>query len=181
MKHAIARKTDGGTDLGAPTVGVFVPAIATGALVAGGEALGTLEILGRKSRVTAPELVGLHRVSEIARGPVEYGQTIVGLTLTGSEPEAFLPDGEDDADLPAGAQSVKAPIDGMFFSSPSPDDPPFVEVGATVSADEVVGLVEVMKFFYEIRTDVLAGTVVRIDAVNGEVVTAGDVVVWIVP
>lgn len=46
---------------------------------------------------------------------------------------------------------VKAPLAGTFYESPSPDDPPFVEVGQKVKSGDVVCIVESMKVFTEIR------------------------------
>ena len=46
--------------------------------------------------------------------------------------------------------TVKAPSEGIFYCRPSPDDPPFVEIGAEVTAGTVLGLVEVMKCFNQI-------------------------------
>jgi acetyl-CoA carboxylase biotin carboxyl carrier protein len=45
---------------------------------------------------------------------------------------------------------VVSPSDGVFYRKPSPDAPAFVEVGASVSAGQAVGLVEVMKTFNQI-------------------------------
>lgn len=56
---------------------------------------------------------------------------------------------------------VTAPLAGTFYESPSPEDPPFVEVGQKVKAGDVVCIVESMKVFTEIRAE-RAGTVVNI-------------------
>ena len=47
---------------------------------------------------------------------------------------------------------VKSPLAGTFYEAPSPDDPPFVEVGQKVKAGDVVCIVESMKLFTEVRT-----------------------------
>ena len=55
------------------------------------------------------------------------------------------------ADLPVGAISVEAPIDGTLYYASSPDTPPFIAEGDVVETGQVIALIEVMKFFYEIH------------------------------
>lgn len=45
-------------------------------------------------------------------------------------------------------QSIDAPMDGMFYLSPSPNDPPFITIGDEISPGQTIGLIEVMKCFY---------------------------------
>jgi acetyl-CoA carboxylase biotin carboxyl carrier protein len=68
---------------------------------------------------------------------------------------------------------VKAPMVGVFYSSPKPGDPPFVSVGDTVTASTVVGIVEVMKLMnnLEAKAD---GTVSRILVANEQAVEYGQ-------
>jgi acetyl-CoA carboxylase biotin carboxyl carrier protein len=56
---------------------------------------------------------------------------------------------------------IKAPMVGVFYSSPKPGDPPFVVVGASVTATTVVGIVEVMKLMNNLEAKV-DGTISRI-------------------
>lgn len=56
---------------------------------------------------------------------------------------------------------ITAPLSGTFYASPSPDSPPYVQVGQRVSPGEVVCIIESMKLFTELRTE-HAGTVTRI-------------------
>jgi biotin carboxyl carrier protein len=46
--------------------------------------------------------------------------------------------------------TVEAPSDGIFYRRPSPDSPPYVEVGSPVSTGRMLGLVEIMKCFHHI-------------------------------
>ena len=48
---------------------------------------------------------------------------------------------------------VISPLPGIFYRRPSPEAPPFKEVGDTVKSGDVIGLVEVMKQFTEIHAD----------------------------
>ncbi len=56
---------------------------------------------------------------------------------------------------------VKSPIVGTFYRSSSPDKPPFIKVGDKVSSGDVVCIVEAMKLFNEIESEV-SGTVVKV-------------------
>lgn len=49
---------------------------------------------------------------------------------------------------------ITSPIVGMFYTSSGPDEAPFVKVGDTVKAGQVVGIVEAMKLMNEIESDV---------------------------
>ncbi|MGH3315584.1 MAG: acetyl-CoA carboxylase [Nocardioidaceae bacterium] len=53
--------------------------------------------------------------------------------------------------------TVQSPLPGVFYRKPSPDADPFVEEGSEVSAGQVIGLIEVMKNFSELKADA-AGT-----------------------
>src|SRR3954468_4269355 len=46
---------------------------------------------------------------------------------------------------------VRSPLPGVFYRSPSPTAPPFVEVGSSVTADETIGMIEIMKQFAEVK------------------------------
>lgn len=68
-----------------------------------------------------------------------------------------------------GAVEVLAPMVGTFYRAPSPADPPFVEIGATVKAGQALCLIEVMKLFTTIEAPI-AGKVVEIAPENGTLV-----------
>jgi acetyl-CoA carboxylase biotin carboxyl carrier protein len=75
----------------------------------------------------------------------------------------------DPAAQSAGA--ITAPLTGVFYLSPSPQSPPFVQVGSVVAAGDVIGLIEAMKLFNEIRST-KNGRVRKIVATNGQLVRA---------
>jgi len=76
--------------------------------------------------------------------------------------------------------AVMAPITGVFYATTSPDSPPFVQVGDIVKRGQVVCLVEAMKVFNEIKTEI-GGTVVAIPPKNNQLVKKGDPLVRIKP
>ncbi len=81
--------------------------------------------------------------------------------------------------LPKGVE-IKAPIVGTFYRAPSPDSPPFVEVGATLETGQVVCIIEAMKLMNEIKSEV-AGKVISVLIENGDPVEFGTVLFLIEP
>ena len=69
--------------------------------------------------------------------------------------------------------TIKSPIPGTFYRRPTPEAPSFHEVGDTVAAGDVIGLVEVMKTFHEIKAD-RAGTITAFLLENEDPVDAGQ-------
>jgi acetyl-CoA carboxylase biotin carboxyl carrier protein len=67
--------------------------------------------------------------------------------------------------------TVNAPLTGIFYRSSSPQTEAFVQVGSEVKAGDVIGLIEAMKLFNEIRSTE-SGRVRRIFAENGQLVRA---------
>jgi acetyl-CoA carboxylase biotin carboxyl carrier protein len=68
---------------------------------------------------------------------------------------------------------VKSPIVGTFYEAPSPGAPPFVKVGDTVEAGQVLCIVEAMKLLNEIESDV-AGEIVKKMGSNGQPIEYGQ-------
>ena len=75
---------------------------------------------------------------------------------------------------------VLAPSVGLFWRAPSPGAPPFVDVGTRVEAEDVIGIVEVMKLMNRIPAGV-AGVVTAVLAENGGMVEHGEPLVLIDP
>jgi acetyl-CoA carboxylase biotin carboxyl carrier protein len=68
---------------------------------------------------------------------------------------------------------VTSPFVGTFYRSPSPDTPPFVDVGAVIREGQTLCIVEAMKLMNEIEAE-HAGTVLEILAENGKPVEFGQ-------
>jgi len=94
-------------------------------------------------------------VAVTAAAPAKSGVTVTG------------PDLPATSDLP----TVNAPLTGVFYRSPTPQAPPFVQIGAIVNKGDVIALIEAMKLFNEIRSTG-GGKVRRIFAENGQLVRA---------
>lgn len=57
--------------------------------------------------------------------------------------------------------TIKSPIIGTFYRKPSPDKPSFVEVGSTIKAGDTLCVIEAMKLFNEIESEV-SGKIVKV-------------------
>lgn len=79
-------------------------------------------------------------------------------------PAPAAPSGEADAKKEGDDSkyiTIKSPIIGTFYRKPSPDKPPFVEVGDSISKGEVLCVIEAMKLFNDIESEV-SGKVVKV-------------------
>ena len=76
--------------------------------------------------------------------------------------------------------AIKAPLTGIFYASPAPGSAPYVTVGGEVAVGQIIGLIEAMKLFNEIKSD-LAGRVVRVVAESGTLVKARQPLIEVAP
>lgn len=89
-------------------------------------------------------------------------------------PAQAAPAPEAPAEKPASKGTpVKAPIVGTFYASSSPDAPPYVKVGDTVTAGQVLCIIEAMKLMNEIEAE-QGGTIREILVKNAEPVEYGQ-------
>ena len=88
---------------------------------------------------------------------------------------------EAPAPAPVAAKpSVKAPLTGIYYGAPSPGATAYVAVGDHVSVGQIIGLIEAMKLFNEIKSD-LSGRVTRICSENGALVKAKQPLIEVEP
>jgi acetyl-CoA carboxylase biotin carboxyl carrier protein len=71
------------------------------------------------------------------------------------------------------AHQLLSPLPGTFYRKPSPDKPTYKNDGDAVAIGDVVGLIEVMKSFNEVKAD-KAGRILKFLADNEEPVMAGQ-------
>ena len=79
-----------------------------------------------------------------------------------------------------GLVEIKSPLLGIFYRAPKPGEAPFVEVGARVSTETVIAIVEVMKLMNSVSAGV-SGEIVEIVGTNGELVEHGEVLMLVRP
>ena len=140
-------------------------------------------------------LAGMLDRSELTELEVQVGETSVVLrkhaavTRAPVAPSAPAPaiagSASPGADVaPAGSvvtrPSVKAPLTGIWYGSPSPGTAAYVTPGGEVAAGQVIGLIEAMKLFNEIKSD-LSGRVVKVHAEDGKLVKARQPLIEVDP
>jgi acetyl-CoA carboxylase biotin carboxyl carrier protein len=106
-----------------------------------------------------------------------------GAAAGGAAPPPGIPGepqtaGRDPAAL--ARPSVKAPLTGIFYASPAPGSAPYVQAGGEIAVGQIVGLIEAMKLFNEIKSD-LAGRVIRVIPEGGTLVKAKQPLVEVEP
>jgi acetyl-CoA carboxylase biotin carboxyl carrier protein len=137
-------------------------------------------------------LEGLLERSALSELEVEVGGTTVILRTPAAVTPAVLAlqqaadeggapgTAEGPPPRPRGAHTVAAPLTGVFYRSPSPGAEPYVREGGPVSAGQVIGLIEAMKLFNEIKSDV-TGTVRHVAAGDGDLVKARQPLIEVDP
>jgi acetyl-CoA carboxylase biotin carboxyl carrier protein len=83
-------------------------------------------------------------------------------------------------ELPNGTVAIRSSMLGRFFASPSPNDPAFVKSGQRIAVGDTVALIEVMKLFNTLVSDV-SGTVIDIRTENGEMVEFDQILFVVQP
>lgn len=144
-------------------------------------------------------LEGLLEGSEIAELEIEVGETALllrtpravrgaasaapdvgaapGLEEPGTRSETPVPGAEEET---GALHAILAPLTGIFYTAPAPGAQPYVRVGGEVNVGQVIGLIEAMKLFNEIKSDV-AGRVARIAADSGTLVKAKQPLIEVEP
>jgi biotin carboxyl carrier protein len=120
------------------------------------------------------DLLGQTQVSEIE---VAWGDTTIMARRAPGAAGALAAHVEHSAAAAAGIDALAAdgatpilsPLTGVYYLTPSPSAPPYVREGDAIERDQVVGLVEAMKIFNEIRSEV-AGVVVKLLTQSGDLV-----------
>ena len=98
-------------------------------------------------------------VTTVAQAPVAYAAPVAQAAPQAAAPVAAAP-APAAAPVVSGAQ-IKAPMVGTFYRSAGPDKPAFVKPGDTVKKGQVICIIEAMKLFNEIESEV-DGTIVKV-------------------
>jgi acetyl-CoA carboxylase biotin carboxyl carrier protein len=122
------------------------------------EVAGTTVILRTPEAIAAPAQVVLPSAEELAEEPTPV--------------ERPAP--------PRGTHAILAPLTGVFYRSPTPSAEPYVREGGPVSTGQVIGLIEAMKLFNEIKSDI-TGIVRHIAAGDGDLVKAHQTLIEVEP
>ena len=130
------------------------------------------------------EILRLIDESDVAELRIETGELSLHVVREGAGEKAAEMPAAEPADVPSGTGdglvAVGAPMLGIFYRAPAPGAPAFVDVGVTVEAETVVGLIEVMKMMNPVSAGVV-GTVAEVCVENAELVEAGAVLFRVRP
>jgi acetyl-CoA carboxylase biotin carboxyl carrier protein len=117
---------------------------------------------------------------EKARVCVRRGQPVVvtqpaahGSAHLPTIPSATLSSRDVGGGKEEGGLFITSPFVGTFYRAPSPDAPPFVDVGSSIKPGQPLCIVEAMKLMNEIESEV-SGTVLELLRENGKAVEYGD-------
>ena len=110
-----------------------------------------------------------------APAPVHFGPAAVAVTspVGAVHPVPTAPAVPRDAKLEAPGVVVSSPFVGTFYRAPSPDAPPFADVGQKVKKGQTLCIIEAMKLMNEIECEI-EGAVVQILVENGQAVEYGE-------
>jgi acetyl-CoA carboxylase biotin carboxyl carrier protein len=120
------------------------------------------------------EAGGTALVLRLPEAPAAPMSAAAGSGVAARPVEAAIAEGD------ATQHAVLAPLTGIFYTAPTPEATPYVQVGSDIHAGQVIGLIEAMKLFNEIKSD-RAGRVVRIAAESGTLVKAKQPLIEVEP
>jgi acetyl-CoA carboxylase biotin carboxyl carrier protein len=119
----------------------------------------------------------------VLRKPAALATTVSGVNVTvaGGDSAAVAAQLVASPEPPVPiVKAVVAPLTGIFYGSSSPSAPPYTAVGQHVEVGQVIGLIEAMKLFNEIKSD-KSGRVVRVVAESGKLVKARQPLIEVEP
>jgi len=146
------------------------------------------------------ELIEIMKANDLLEVEIKHGEDKIFLKRTGPQQpsktdvvsfadlvrKAKVAESEPAAAEPPATQKnenlveIKSPLVGIFYSAPSPDSRPYVEIGTQVEPAAVVCVIEAMKVMNEIKAE-MNGTVTEILVTNGQAVEYGQVLFRVRP
>lgn len=118
--------------------------------------------ISRGSNIAAPQTVNVTAPMPAA------APTSVSVNKSSSMSDSAASDDFNDE-----GHVITSPMVGIFYTSPSPEEPAFVEKGQDIKAGEVICIIEAMKIMNQIEADT-DGKLVRVLVENGEAVEYGQ-------
>ena len=110
--------------------------------------------------------------------PVYAGGAPQGFAPAPSAPAGTPAAPAQPTGAPANVSVVKSPMMGVFYRAASPSSPPFAKEGDMVKPGDVVCLIEAMKVFNDVKSEV-AGKIVKVLLDNGKPVKVGQDLFWV--
>ena len=104
---------------------------------------------------------GSHETTYVQQVPVAQAHVAPAAAPAAADAPAQPTAAQKEAEEDAKYITIKSPIIGTFYRKPSPDKPAFVEVGSTIAKGDVLCVIEAMKLFNDIESEV-SGKIVKI-------------------
>lgn len=120
---------------------------------------GDFKITIKQEQTTAP--APYYAVQAPAPMPMAAPQPQQGNAAPAPQPQAATPATPAAAPASANGITIKSPMIGTFYRSPAPDKPLFVNVGDEIKQGQVLCIIEAMKLFNEIESEV-SGRIVKV-------------------
>jgi acetyl-CoA carboxylase biotin carboxyl carrier protein len=115
--------------------------------------------------------------TDVEEVEVQRGDVYVRVLQDPSIPIALVPATQAEQEAAAGVP-ITAPLTGVYYARPSPEQPPFVQPGDAVSTGQVVALIETMKLFNEVVSE-FDGTVLSLAAKDGDLIDKGAPILFV--
>lgn len=132
---------------------------------------GTTITLKKNNGVVAPE--SIQQVAENESVQSQPLQSVVKTVETQEKKENIETVKTEDRLQETNLLKIESPMVGTFYAAPSPEEPPYVQIGDKVKEDSIVCIVEAMKLFNEIEAE-MKGEIVEILVENGQLVEYGQ-------
>jgi len=115
---------------------------------------------------TEPKIITIPSAPQMAMPPQYAPMPVAPQMPVTAQPAAPTAPAANNTAAPAADDNsnyvqIVSPIVGTFYRSPSPEKPPYLKVGDTVTADSIVCIVEAMKLFNEIESEV-SGKIIKV-------------------
>ncbi|MBD0851264.1 acetyl-CoA carboxylase biotin carboxyl carrier protein [Maribacter arenosus] len=111
-----------------------------------------------KITIRTGSATGGHETTYVQQVPMAQAPITPAAAPVASAPETPA---QKEAEADSKLITIKSPIIGTFYRKPSPDKPAFVEVGSTIAKGDVLCVIEAMKLFNDIESEV-SGKIVKI-------------------
>ena len=150
---------------------------------------------------TIKELIQIMTDNDLVEVNIEHGDDkiclkranpqpvqMTGIPMMGVDPGGLIRNTAESVDGATGGTTpeddnlidITSPMVGTFYEAPSPDSPPYMQIGTQVSPQSVCGIIEAMKVMNEIKAEV-TGTVAQICVSNGQAIEYGQVLFKVTP
>ena len=112
-------------------------------------------------KITIKTGTGKTETTIVHQAPVATQVQPVAQVISSTQTEGTSEAASDSSSYDSNYITIKSPIIGTFYRRPSPDKPLFVEVGSTINEGDTVCIIEAMKLFNEIESEI-SGKIVKI-------------------